>query len=68
MKALQFTDTARFVRVILPPYDTTLKQGEELPDYKFELFTCSDAGGKGRGKNFGKNHNLLLSFVFYWFS
>lgn len=52
LKSFKFPVITRFVRIVIPPYDKKLKQGEELPDYKFELFTCSDTGKvKGRKRS-----------------
>ena len=64
MNALLFVATARFVRVFLPPYDKKMKQREELPDYKIELFSCGDAP-KGKGKMFGriKTDFFLLIYI-----
>ncbi|XP_078360937.1 uncharacterized protein LOC144645292 [Oculina patagonica] len=48
MKSLKFPATARFVRVILPPFQ---KPGGEQPVYKVELYGCPDDGiTKGKVK------------------
>ncbi|XP_078361523.1 uncharacterized protein LOC144645865 [Oculina patagonica] len=48
MKSLKFTATARFVRVVLPPFQ---KPGGEQPVYKVELYGCpADRITKGKPK------------------
>ncbi|XP_078361522.1 venom prothrombin activator pseutarin-C non-catalytic subunit-like [Oculina patagonica] len=48
MRRLKFTATARFVRVIFPPFQ---KPGGEQPVYKVELYGCLDDGNaKGKAK------------------
>ena len=53
MKRLKFTATARFVRLLFPPFQ---HPGGEQPTYKVGLYGCSDKGKtkgkamKGKGK------------------
>lgn len=49
MKSLKFGASARFVRIVLPPFDKRMKIGKEMPGYKVELFRCSNNGSAWRG-------------------
>ncbi|XP_027060226.1 epithelial discoidin domain-containing receptor 1-like [Pocillopora damicornis] len=44
MKSLKYETFARFVRIVLPPFDKRMKVGEEMPGYKVELFHCLNTG------------------------
>ena len=57
MRRLKFTATARFVRVVLPPFQNP---GGEQPVYKVELYGCPDDGKTNGKAKKGKYKNDCL--------
>ena len=59
MKSLKYETFARFVRIVLPPFDKRMKVGEEMPSYKVELFHCLNTGSVWHG-NTGMKRKLVF--------
>ena len=63
MKSLKYEAFARFVRIVLPPFDKRMKIGEEMPGYKVELFHCLNTGSVWH-KNTGMRRKLDFFVAF----
>ena len=59
MKSLKYETFARFVRIVLPPFDKRMKVGEEMPSYKVEFFHCLNTGSVWHG-NTGMKRKLVF--------